>query len=157
MNVKIIAMGKPSEKYHKALIKKGLEKLKKTRYIVKEVEVLHIDEEVVGNNPSALEIKKSLDKEADKITKKIDSSDFLICLDIGGEKIKGDLFLNLLDRMERVSKENLVFIIGSSHGLSDKIKKQANHLVSLGMITLNHQIVPAILLELISKRNNSKN
>ncbi len=150
MKVKIIAMGKVSEKYHKTLIKEGIEKLKKTRHNVKSVEVIHIDEEMLGNNPSELEIKKSLDREADKIMKKIDVFDFVVCLDINGKRIKGDLFINVLDKVDSVNKKNLVFIIGSSHGLSDKIKKQANHLMSLGLITLNHQIVPAILLEIIS-------
>ena len=54
--------------------------------------------------------------------------------------------------------QNFVFIIGSSHGLSDNIKQRAQLKWSFSKLTFLHQMMPLLLLEQIYRtfkiRNN---
>ncbi len=149
MNIKIIAMGKLTEDYHKTLVKQGIVKLKKTQPIIKNIDIIHINEEKLPNKVSSAEIAKALDKEADLIIAKLKPSDYLLCLDINGKIIKDDVFKTIMQAVEKKNKKDIAFVIGSSYGLSDKIKKRADYLFSLGKVTLNHQVVPALMLEIL--------
>ncbi len=149
MNIKIIAMGKLTENYHKTLVQQGANKLKKSKSSIKNIDVIHISEEKLPNKASNAEITKALDKEADLMMAKIKPSDYLLCLDIKGKIIQDDVLKTILKEVEKKNKEDIVFVIGSSYGLSDNIKKRADYLFSLGKVTLNHQIVPAVILEIL--------
>jgi 23S rRNA (pseudouridine1915-N3)-methyltransferase len=43
----------------------------------------------------------------------------------------------------------VTFIIGGSLGLSDRVKKRANQLMSFGRLTLPHQLMRLVLVEQI--------
>ncbi len=150
MQIKIIAMGQITEKYHKELIDESISRLKSSYNYNLDIQITHIKEERLSQNPSELEIEKALDKEAEVILSKLNPDDFLICLDIHGKVIKDKVLNKIIELSEKRNKKNIVFAIGSSYGLSDKIKKRANILMSFGKITLNHQIVPALLLDVLS-------
>ncbi len=151
MNIKIIAMGQIKEKYHKDILKESIDKLKSGFKGNVNVEIAHIQEARLAEKPSENEIKKALDIEAELILSKIEHNDFLTCLDINGKTLKDKPLDSLINLMERRNKENIVFVVGSSFGLSDKIKKRADFLCSFGKITINHQIVPALLLDILSE------
>ncbi len=43
----------------------------------------------------------------------------------------------------------ITFVIGGSLGLSQKVKKRADYLMSFGLLTLPHQLMKLVLMEQI--------
>ena len=54
-----------------------------------------------------------------------------------------------LDKEGKAILSNVAFVIGSSHGLSDEVKKAAALKFSMGRITMPHQLARLVLTEQI--------
>ncbi|MDO4772615.1 MAG: 23S rRNA (pseudouridine(1915)-N(3))-methyltransferase RlmH [Bacillota bacterium] len=151
MKIRILGLGKLSESYHMDLVSDGKAQLMKRLGRGCEIEVMHLKEELLPTRFSESDIKTALDREAERILAKLEKDDFLVCLDIEGRVLRDPLLEQILEQMEKKNKKNLFFAIGSSYGLSQSIKKRADLRLSFGSLTLNHQIVPALLLDLLSR------
>ena len=91
------------------------------------------------------EIKESdLKTEGRQILEKTDPKAFKIALCVEGEKLSSEGFAALLYKHSAVD-----FIIGSSHGLSDEVKKSADYLLSLSDMTFAHRLARVMLAEQI--------
>ena len=91
--------------------------------------------EEIEQNPNYKIIKK----EEKLIIPKLKNN--IIILSEEGKNISSREFSELI-------KENITFVIGSSYGLSENVKKQGK-LISLSKMTFNHQLARIILLEQI--------
>ena len=71
---------------------------------------------------------------------------YVIALAIEGEKLSSE---NLAKKLGKLSDEgkDVTFVIGSSCGLSDKVKKNADYLLSFSDMTFPHQLMRVILAE----------
>lgn len=71
---------------------------------------------------------------------------YVIALAIEGEKLSSE---NLAKKLGKLSDEgkDVTFVIGSSCGLSDKVKKHADYLLSFSDMTFPHQLMRVILAE----------
>ncbi len=56
-------------------------------------------------------------------------------------------FARLIDKAATNGKSDIAFIIGSSHGLSDKVKNAANFKLSFSPMTFTHGLFAVVLLE----------
>jgi 23S rRNA (pseudouridine1915-N3)-methyltransferase len=71
----------------------------------------------------------------------------LILLDSRGKQLSSDEFAEFVqDRRDRGTQE-LIFAIGPADGWSDETRKQADVLLSLGKLTLPHELARAVLAE----------
>ena len=111
--IKIICLGKLKEKYLEDLVNDYLKRI--TKY--HKIEIIELKDE------------NDLSKEAKNIVKYIDSKDYVISLDINGKTFNSQDFANLLN-LTFINYSNIVFIIGSSFGLDESIKKRSNLLLS---------------------------
>ena len=87
-------------------------------------------------------------KEEAQIIKYIDNRDFNIALDINGTKYSSTDLAKLIDNTFN-HYSNINFIIGSSYGLTDKIKEMVQLKISFGDITMPHGLFRVVLLEQI--------
>ena len=71
---------------------------------------------------------------------------YLIVLDIEGKQFTSQEFSSELNRM-LINNSNITFLIGSSHGISNKIKERANMKLSFSKMTFPHQLFRIILFE----------
>ena len=101
------------------------------------------------NIATEADAQKAMEKEADAILKAISSDDYIIALAIEGKQIDSVEFSQHIERLQMEVKGDITFIIGSSHGLHEKIIKKANLLLSFSKMTFAHQIFRALLLEQI--------
>lgn len=129
--MKLICVGKIKENYLKEAINEYLKRLSK--YTKLEV----------------IELKDSniLDEE-ELILRNINDKDYVITLDISGNMLDS---IELSKKIEEwfINSYNIVFVIGGSYGLSDKIKTRSNYSISFSKFTFPHQLFRVILLEQI--------
>lgn len=98
---------------------------------------------------SPAEREKILKIEGEKIRKAIPKDSFLIILEATGKTFTSEAFAGKLDQWAEGGARPLTIVIGGPLGLSDKIKKEANLLLSLSPMTMPHDLARVVLLEQI--------
>ena len=86
----------------------------------------------------------SLETEADDILRSIKG--YAIALAVEGEKLSSEKLATKLKKLTDAGKE-ITFIIGSSCGLSDRVKEVADYKLSFSDMTFPHQLMRVILAE----------
>ena len=142
--IKLICVGSIKENYLKDAINDYLTRIKKYTKIA-----------LIEVKDSKIEEKALLDEEKE-ILKHIKDKDYVITLEIDGNMKDSISFSNYLEKLE-VEYNNIVFIIGGSLGLSDKIKELSNYKLSFSKMTFPHQLFRLILLEQIYRAYKIKN
>lgn len=142
MKIKIIALGKIKEKFLKDGINEFLKRL--TPYA--SVEVVELPAiEIKDENLTA----KVLEQEAEKILANVKDNSFLITLEINGANFSSEKFALKLDDISKQGYNEIIFVIGSSCGLSEKVSQRADFKLSLSSMTFLHQFARLLLVEQI--------
>ncbi|MCD7728520.1 MAG: 23S rRNA (pseudouridine(1915)-N(3))-methyltransferase RlmH [Clostridia bacterium] len=89
---------------------------------------------------------RSLEEEGESILKS--SKGYKIALCIEGKKLSSEGLASRIKALSDAGKE-VTFIIGSSCGLCDKVKEQADFKLSFSDMTFPHQLMRVILAEQI--------
>lgn len=144
MNVTIIAVGNIKEKYLIDGINEFIKRIKK----YSNIKIIEINESKISDL-SDKSIEKSLSEEGSKIISKIGDKDYIITLEIEGKQLTSEDFAYRLEDLKIQGYNDFVFIIGSSHGLSDDVKKISNLKLSFSKMTFPHQLMRLVLLEQI--------
>ncbi len=71
-----------------------------------------------------------------------------LLLDIKGKELTSEEFAKRIELLSQVSS-TLTFIIGGSYGVSEEVKQKVDEKISLGKITLQHNLARVVLLEQI--------
>ena len=136
--IKIICLGKIKEDFFKDAEKEYLKRLQKYT----KLEIIELEDE------KDKDIKVCLSKEEQLIKKSIKDKDNLVLLDINAKEYTSTEFSNFINK-ELTENSNITFIIGSSNGVSEEIKRLAKKKVSFSKLTFPHQMFRIILLEQI--------
>ena len=133
--IKIICVGKIKEQFFRDAIKEYLKRLSKYT----KIEIVELNDE---NNGDILK------KESESILKNINEKDYVITLEIEGNKLSSiELSKKIEDTL--IINSNIVFVIGGSLGLDKSIKERSNYKLSFSELTFPHQLFRIILLEQI--------
>ncbi|MBE6160809.1 MAG: 23S rRNA (pseudouridine(1915)-N(3))-methyltransferase RlmH [Firmicutes bacterium] len=130
--IKIICSGKLKEQYLNDLVNDYLKRINKYH----KLEIVEIKDE------------NSLEKERDSILKYINKNDYIITCDINGDLITSEKFAELIDKTF-INYSTIDFVIGSSIGIHDDIKKIASKSISFSRVTFPHGFFRGLLLEQI--------
>ena len=144
LRVRLVVMGKLKEKFFSAACDEYIKRL--SRYC--KLEVCEIPDLPVPDNPSDKEIEAVLTKEAESIIAKIGNIKNIVAMCIEGKQYSSEKFADILTGAEG-SDGSIAFVIGSSHGLHDKIKAMAKTRLSMSEMTFPHQLARVMLLEQI--------
>ena len=144
IKVTLIALGKLKEKYLVDAVKEYSKRL--SGYC--KFDIIEIEPIRLSDKPSMSEINNILDKESELIIKKIPQNSEIITLCVEGKGLTSEKFAEKIEQSENMGK-SITFIIGSSYGLSEKIKKMSNFRLSLSEMTFPHQLFIVMLLEQI--------
>lgn len=106
------------------------------------IEVIILKDEKVHDN-----VTKVLEKEADTLLKSIPANSHLIVCDDKGKAYDSTEFAKQISDYIDKGIGHLSIVIGSAHGLHQKVKDQADIRLSLSRMTMNHQLVRLVLLE----------
>lgn len=143
MQIRIITVGKLKEKYWQAAI---VEYCKRLSPYAK-VEILEVAEERCSDSPSKGEIEQIINKEGDRILKYLQPGYYVIPLAIDGKQYSSPDFATHISKLAVEGKSQLVFIIGGSFGLADRVLQKADLLLSFSALTFPHQLMRVILME----------
>ena len=141
-NIKIIVVGKLKEKY---LVDGCNEYLKRLSAFGK-AQVIELDESRLPEKPSQGQIDTALANEAEKILEKAKGST-IIALCVEGELLSSEQLAAKLDELEVKGSGSVAFVIGSSFGLSPKVKSAAAVRLSFSRMTFPHQLMRLMLTE----------
>lgn len=143
MNINIICVGKLKEDYLKSAIVEYSKRLK--RFC--KLNIIEINDEKIPDNASKAEEDKILDTESVQILKHINPSHYNIVLCIEGKALSSEEFSDKLSDAFKNGKSTINFVIGSSLGLSPKVKDIADIKLSFSKMTFPHQLMRVVLLE----------
>lgn len=143
IKINIIAVGKLKEKY----LRDACEEYIKRLGAFAKVNVIEINEERCGDNPSTAQIEQVKEKEGQRILAKIPKGSFVVPLCIEGTQFSSEEYSWKLQKAMVDGFGEITFIIGGSFGMSDEVKNLANLKLSFGKLTLPHQLMRVVLLE----------
>ena len=142
MKIEIIALGKIKEKFLKDGIDEFLKRL--TPYC--SVEIIELSPiEIKDENL----VSKVLDEEGKIILSHIKSVSYVITLEIQGKQLSSEEFASKINEINISGVSELVFVIGSSCGLSPIVSQRANFKLSISKMTFLHQFARLLLVEQI--------
>lgn len=154
MKITLITVGKIKEKYFTDAIAEYAKRL--SRYT--KLEIVEVPDEKTPDGVSETLENQIKDKEGEKILSKISDGAYVVALAIEGKMLDSE---ELADKMEKWNVSGIsyvVFIIGGSLGLSQKVLNRADFKLSFSKMTFPHQLMRVILLEQIYRsfriRNN---
>lgn len=137
MDIKVIVVGKIKEEY----LNDAINEYKKR---IKPMANLNIIEIKESNNYEDL---RNLDIEAELILNNIKNNDYVITLEIEGKELSSVEFSEFINNHYTYNNKTLTFIIGSSNGLSMKVKNRSDFKLSFSKMTFPHQLMRVIFLE----------
>lgn len=145
MKITVITVGKIKEKYWNMAIEEYAKRL--SRYC--KLEIVEVaDEKTPDEAGETLEMQIK-DREGQRIFDKLPENAYVIALAIEGKMLDS---VELSRKMEDIAVKgtsHIVFIIGGSLGLSPKLLKRADYLLSFSKMTFPHQMMRVVLLEQI--------
>lgn len=142
MKIKIIAPGRIKEKFLKDGIDEFLKRL--TPYAAVEVtEITPVEIKDVHL------IERALDEEGEKILSLIKPQSYVITMEISGKQFSSEDFAQKIQDLTNEGQSEIIFVIGSSCGISKKVSARANLKMSMSKMTFLHQFARLILVEQI--------
>ena len=141
-DITLIVMGKLKEKFYLSAAAEYEKRLK--GYC--SFKIIELPEHRLPEDPSPAEIHTVLEKEADAILAAIPARAYTIALCVEGQMRSSEQLATLLENAMAQSSE-LCLVIGSSHGLSPRVKHAAQYRLSVSALTFPHQLMRVLLLE----------
>ena len=140
--ITLISVGTLKEDY----LKDAVAEYKKRLSQYARVEEINIKEERISNEDDKSDIKAALDKEAEKILSSIPKGSAKIALCVEGKQYDSPELSSVIGKYTDECGK-IALIIGSSHGLSEKVKSECNLRLSFSKLTFPHQLMRVILYE----------
>jgi 23S rRNA (pseudouridine1915-N3)-methyltransferase len=139
----LITVGTLKEKYWT----EALDEYKKRISAYAKWEEINIKEQKLADESPAA-VHTALEAEADKILAKIPKDAYTVALCIEGKMLSSEELASLVEGVGNTSGK-LCLIIGSSYGLSERVKARAELKLSLSRMTFPHQLARVLLAEAV--------
>ena len=144
-DITLIVMGKLKEKFYLSAAAEYEKRLK--GYC--SFKIVELPEHRLPEDPSPAEIQAGLDKEAELIFAKVPKNSWLCIFTPEGKILSSEEFAGKLKEVKNMGKSSACFLIGSSFGISQKVKDKADFKLSMGRMTFPHHLARILVLEQI--------
>ena len=144
-DITLIVMGKLKEKFYLSAAAEYEKRLK--GYC--SFKIIELPEHRLPEDPSPAEIQAGLDKEAELIFAKVPKNSWLCIFTPEGKILSSEEFAGKLKEVKNMGKSSACFLIGSSFGISQKVKDKADFKLSMGRMTFPHHLARIMVLEQI--------
>ena len=143
-HITLITVGSLKESY----LKEAVAEYKKRLSQFARVEEKELREERIANEDDTGAINAALCSEADKILAAIPQGSYKIALCVEGKEYSSPELAQVIGKANDQCGK-ITFIIGSSHGLSDRVKNECDLRLSFSKMTFPHQLMRVILCEAV--------
>jgi len=138
MRLDIISVGRLKERHWREAAAEYQKRL--TPYA--RVEIVEVPDRDVSADEA-----RALEAEAADIARAIPADTVVAVLEIGGTARSSREFADWLDSLGVAGRSRVTFIVGGAAGLHADVLARANERISLGPLTLPHQLARVVLLE----------
>ena len=142
-DITLITMGKLKEKFY---IYAASEYAKRLSGYCK-FTLVELPEVRLPDNPSPSEISAGLEKEAEAIFAKIPKGAWFCVFTPEGKMLSSEAFADKMKEVKLGGKSSVCFLIGSSFGMSPRVKERADFKLSMGPMTFPHHLARIMVLE----------
>lgn len=143
--LKIICVGKLKDAFFRDACDEYMKRLK--AYC--KAEIAEIPAADLPDPPSDAQINAALEKEADAILKKLSAGATIVAMCVEGKLYSSEELAQCLAGAAMKGNGEIIFVIGGSYGLSERIKKRADVKMSASRMTFPHRLFRVMLLEQI--------
>ena len=145
LKIRVIAMGRLTEAAFREAAGEYAKRI--SRFYSLTVEELK--PEPIPASPSQADIRKALDREADRILAAVPPRALLWAMCVEGRSLSSEAFSEKIAQAADAGAGEICFVIGSSYGLSDRVKAKAAFRLSVSPMTFPHELFRVMLLEQI--------
>lgn len=145
MKITILAVGKVKEKFYRQAIEEFEKRL--SRYC--RLEIIEVDDEKTPDHASETEENLIKEKEGERLLKYVRDTDYVCALAIEGQQLDSVALAGKIDQLGIDGNSSIVFVIGASLGLHEKVLRRSDFRLSFSQMTFPHQLMRVILLEQI--------
>ena len=142
LQIKLITVGTLKEDYLRAAVAEYSKRI--SAYA--KLEIVALREARVPDDPSPAQIDTALRDEGDRILAAMPARAMKIALCVEGKQLDSPGLSALLER-GAAEAGCICAVIGSSHGLDERVKAACAHRLSVSKLTFPHQLMQVILLE----------
>lgn len=142
-DITLICVGKLKEKFYQAAVD---EYIKRLRGYCK-LNVCELPECRLTDSPSMAEITAALEKEAILIEEKKPKGAWFCIFTPEGHLLSSEALADKLSAIKVSGKSSACFLIGSSFGIANSIKKKADYTLSMSPMTFPHHLARIMALE----------
>lgn len=141
--ITLITVGKLKEKFYISAAEEYIKRLK--AYC--QFQIVELPESRMPENPSNAEITNALDREAELIISRIPKNAWFCIFTPEGKLLSSEEFAKKMHEIKVSGKGNGCFLIGSSFGISQKLKEKADFKLSMSPMTFPHHLARVMVLE----------
>lgn len=107
----------------------------------------------LSDDPSQAEIDAALESEGARILAELTPRAYKIALCVEGKQLSSEELAQRLEQVSAVSSD-IILVIGSSYGLSPRVKQACDLRLSVSRLTFPHQLMRVLLAEAIYRALN---
>ncbi len=144
-SVKIICVGRLKDAFFRDASDEYMKRLKSFC----KAEIIEIPAANLPDDPNESQISAALEKEGDAILKKISPSETVVAMCVEGKLFSSEDVAQCLRSASMSGNGDIVFIIGGSYGIAEKVKRKADIRMSASKMTFPHRLFRVMLLEQI--------
>ena len=143
MHIELIVLGKLKETY----LRDACAEYQKRLQALCKLHVIELTPCRLPDDPGDAQIFDALEREANEIEKHIPPNASLYALCIEGKLMSSEQLSAQIERAALDGSGTIVFVIGSSFGISERVKRRADVRLSMSPMTFPHQLARVMLLE----------
>ena len=144
MTINIICIGKLKESYWREACSEYIKRVG----AYGSAKIVELSEMRLSDNPSEGEIAKCLENEAKAILPYMEQKNsYNIAMCIEGSQLSSEVLAQKIDSAMVSGSSTVNFVIGSSFGLADSVKRRADFKLSISKMTLPHQLARVVVCE----------
>lgn len=111
------------------------------------IEIVEFPDEKIPEHLKEKNKDALIEKECNRMFDKITGRDYVIALCIEGKEIGSKKHKECVERAIEDGWEHIIYVIGGSLGLPEKMKQRANLKLSFSKMTFPHQMMRMVLCE----------
>ena len=145
LSITYIYFGQQKDEYFRKAMDEYIKRIGKYAKFSEKV----LKPENLPDNPTQNEINLALEKEAKTLLPLFSKSAYKIAMCVEGKQMSSEAFAGTFQKAMNDGRSEIIFVVGSSHGLSDTVKKACDLRLSFSPMTFAHGLFGVMLTEQI--------